>query len=52
MPLVAVFLLAAFGLTSEKLAEVFKRHVAGVKLGFTVLFVLMALLIVYNLRWL
>lgn len=52
VPLVAVFLLVAFGLTSQKLADTFKRHVAGVKLGFAILFGLMALMIVYNLRWL
>jgi cytochrome c biogenesis protein CcdA len=52
IPLAAVFLLVAFGLTSQKLGELFKRHIAGVKLGFAVLFVLMAIMIIYNLRWL
>ncbi len=52
IPLAAVFLLVAFGLTSEKLAGTFKRHIAGVKLSFAILFTLMALMIVYNLRWL
>ncbi len=52
IPLVAVFLLVALGLTSQKLADTFKRHIAGVKLGFAVLFGLMALMILYNLRWL
>ena len=52
IPLAVVFLLVAFGLTSEKLANTFKRHIASVKLSFAILFTLMALLIVYNLRWL
>lgn len=52
IPLAIVFLLVFFGLTSEKLANIFKKHMAGVKLGFAVLFGLMAVLIIYNLRWL
>lgn len=52
IPLVTVFLLVAFGLTSQKLSGTFKRHVAVVKLGFAVLFGLMALMIIYNLGWL
>lgn len=49
IPLAAVFLLAAFGLTSEKTANLFKRHIAAIKLGFSLLFVLMAMMIIYNL---
>ncbi len=49
LPLVAVFLLAAFGVTSGRMASFFRRHVAAVKLGLTVLFVVMAGLISYNL---
>ncbi|UCH96748.1 MAG: metallophosphoesterase [Candidatus Aminicenantes bacterium] len=52
IPLAMVFLLVAFGLTSQKLANMFKRHIAGVKLGFAILFGLMAIMIIYNLRWL
>lgn len=52
IPLAVVFLLVFFGLTSEKLAAFFKKHLAGVKLGFAILFALMAVMIVYNLRWL
>jgi cytochrome c biogenesis protein CcdA len=52
IPLVTVFLLVAFGLTSRKLANTFKRHIAAVKLGFALLFGLMAIMIIYNLRWL
>lgn len=52
VPLVTVFLLAALGLTSQRLANTFKRHIAGVKLGFAVLFGLMAILIIYNIGWL
>jgi len=49
LPLALVFLFVAFGLTSEKPAELFKRHTAGVKLGFTLLFLVMSLMILYNL---
>jgi cytochrome c biogenesis protein CcdA len=52
IPLAAVFVMVAFGLTSDKLALIFKRHIAGVKIGFAFLFFLMALMIIYNLRWL
>lgn len=52
VPLVTVFLLVAFGLTSQKLANTFQRHIAGVKLGFAVLFGLMAMMIIYNSGWL
>jgi cytochrome c biogenesis protein CcdA len=48
VPLVAVFLLVAFGVTSERLGVLFTRHVALVKFGFTALFVAMAAIIVYN----
>jgi cytochrome c biogenesis protein CcdA len=51
-PLAAVFLLATFGVTSEHMAELFKRHVAAVKLGLAVLFAAMAMMVIYNLRWL
>lgn len=52
LPLVVVFLLAAFGVTSERMGNIFRRHIAAVKMGFTVLFAVMALMIIYNLRWL
>jgi cytochrome c biogenesis protein CcdA len=52
VPLVAVFLFAAFGVTSRTFARLFQRHVATVKLGTTILFLVMALLITYNLGWL
>ena len=52
IPLVAVFLLATCGVTSERIGGVFKRHIAMVKFGFVLLFVIMGILIVYNLRWL
>jgi cytochrome c biogenesis protein CcdA len=52
IPLAVIFLLAVFGVTSQRLANMFKRHIAGVKLGFVVLFTLMAIMIMYNLRWL
>ena len=50
-PLAAVFLLAAFGVTSKAMARFFERRVAAVKLGLTVLFVAMAGVVVHNLRW-
>lgn len=52
IPLVIVFLLATFGVTSERMGIFFRRHVATVKLGLTVLFIAMAIMIVFNLRWL
>jgi cytochrome c biogenesis protein CcdA len=52
IPLAVIFLLAVLGVTSQRLANMFKRHIAAVKLGFVVLFALMAVAIVYNLRWL
>lgn len=51
IPLVGVFLLAAFGITSERMGMFFRRHIAMVKLGLTVLFVVMAIMIIINLRW-
>jgi hypothetical protein len=47
-----VFLLAIFGVTSEQMGIFFRRHVATVKLGLAVLFIAMAIMIVFNLRWL
>jgi cytochrome c biogenesis protein CcdA len=52
IPLVIVFLLAIFGVTSEQMGIFFRRHVATVKLGLAVLFIAMAIMIVFNLRWL
>jgi len=52
LPLVLVFLLAAFGVTSESMGNIFRRHLAVVKMAFVVLFTIMALTIIYNLRWL
>jgi cytochrome c biogenesis protein CcdA len=52
LPLVVVFLLAAFGVTSDRMGKFFGRHTAVVKLAFVVLFAAMALMIINNLRWL
>jgi cytochrome c biogenesis protein CcdA/thiol-disulfide isomerase/thioredoxin len=52
VPLVIVFLLATFGVTSERMGTIFRRHVAMVKLGLAVLFAAMAVMIILNLRWL
>jgi cytochrome c biogenesis protein CcdA len=51
-PLVAVFLLATFGVTSERMAGFFRRRIALVKLGLTAMFIAMAIMIIFNLRWL
>jgi cytochrome c biogenesis protein CcdA len=50
IPLVVVFLLATFGVTSQRMGNFFRRHIALVKLGLAVLFIAMAAMIVYNLR--
>jgi cytochrome c biogenesis protein CcdA len=52
VPLVAVFLLATLGVTSEHMGIFFRRHIAAIKLALAVLFAGMAVMIVYNLRWL
>ena len=52
LPLVAVFLLATFGVTSERMGNIFRQNIAAVKMAFVVLFAIMALVIIYNLRWL
>jgi len=52
LPLVVVFLMAAFGVTSDRMGNIFRRHIAAVKMAFVVLFAVMALMIIYNLRWL
>jgi cytochrome c biogenesis protein CcdA len=49
-PLAAVFLLATFGISSEKMAVFFRRHITMVKLGLAVLFIAMAIVIIVNLR--
>lgn len=49
LPLLAVFLLATFGVTSQRMAAVFQRHVAWVKLALAALFATLAAIIVYNM---
>ncbi|MHC4211761.1 MAG: metallophosphoesterase [Planctomycetota bacterium] len=51
VPLFIVFLLATFGVTSERMGTVFGRHIAFVKFGLSVLFIIMAIMVIYNLRW-
>ncbi len=51
-PLVVVFLLATFGVTSERMAVFFRRRIALVKLGLAAMFVVMAIMIIFNMRWL
>ncbi|MBN2738830.1 MAG: metallophosphoesterase [Spirochaetales bacterium] len=50
IPLIVIFLLATFGVTSRNLEIFFKKHVASVKLAFSALFAVMALVIVWNIR--
>jgi cytochrome c biogenesis protein CcdA len=50
VPLVIVFLLATFGVTSERMGVFFRRHVVLVKLGLAMLFTAMAIMIIFNLR--
>jgi len=49
LPLVVVFLLVYWGTTSEKLIEWMMKHTASVKLGTTILFVLLAGWLAYSL---
>jgi len=49
LPLVVVFLLAAFGVSSKRMGDVLARHVALVKLAMTALFAAMAGVLVFNL---
>jgi hypothetical protein len=49
MPLVAVFLLA-LGLTSNRLAGFFRQRIALVKLVFASMFIIMAMILIFNLR--
>jgi cytochrome c biogenesis protein CcdA len=52
VPLVIVFLLATFGVTSERMGAFFRRRIALVKFGLAVLFIAMAIMIIVNLGWL
>ena len=52
LPLVLVFLLVAFGLTSQRMVGFARRHVTTAKLGLTLLFVALALVTLHNLGWL
>jgi cytochrome c biogenesis protein CcdA len=51
IPLLAVFGLVFFGLTSKKLGQMFHNHLAAVKFSFALLFLVMGLLIGSNLGW-
>jgi cytochrome c biogenesis protein CcdA len=52
LPLVLVFALVVFGLTSQRLARVARRHVATAKLALAALFVGLGLVVLHNLGWL
>lgn len=49
LPLVAIFLTVYFGTSSEQLIEWMQKHSAAVKLGMAVLFVLLAVWLVYSI---
>lgn len=51
VPLAIVFLIAAFGVSSDKIKDVFARNMATIKLSFAFMFGLMALIILYNIQW-
>jgi cytochrome c biogenesis protein CcdA len=50
-PLLLVFLLASLGMTSQRLARFARKKMALFKLGLTLVFLAMALVIVHNLGW-
>jgi cytochrome c biogenesis protein CcdA len=52
VPLCVVFLLAAFGVGSERLARFASRHVAAAKISLSLLFLGLALIVAHNLGWL
>ena len=49
IPLLVVFLLSALGVTSQRMARFFSRHVAAVKFGLAGLFLVMATVLLGNL---
>lgn len=51
-PLVVIFLLAYGGLRSESLINFQKKHTASVKIGLGLLFLVLALMILFGQRWL
>ncbi len=51
-PLIVIFLLAYSGLRSESLVKFQKRHTAAVKIGLGILFVVLALVILFSQKWL
>jgi len=51
IPLIIIFLLTVFGVTSQRMSVFFRKNLASVKLGLVFLFILMAILIIYNLGW-
>ncbi len=52
LPLVVVFLITTFGVTSDIISKFFRKHIANVKLGLALLFMTMAIIILFNLGWL
>ncbi|MHC4477038.1 MAG: metallophosphoesterase [Planctomycetota bacterium] len=52
LPALTVLLLAAFGVTANRVRASFARHVPAVKVSLTVLFLVMAMVVIGNLRWL
>ena len=50
VPLLVVFVLTVFGMTSDTLARSYRKHMVLCKLGLTLLFVVMTLMIMYKMR--
>lgn len=50
-PLILVVLIVSLGLSSSRIKEIFVRYLATVKLGLAVMFLFMALIIIYNILW-
>jgi cytochrome c biogenesis protein CcdA len=48
LPLVAVFLLAFFGTSSQRLTQFFRKHLAYIKFATAVLFVVLGAFVVYQ----
>ena len=49
LPLVAVFIAVFYGLTSEKLTAIFRRHVAATKFALAGLFTVLFAFLLYQL---
>ncbi|MBU4346396.1 MAG: hypothetical protein KKH29_03600 [Candidatus Omnitrophica bacterium] len=48
LPLLAIFLLCLFGLASEQFAQIFKRHLLGVKILMAIIFFVLGIFLIYR----